>query len=207
MNGEPVSDLTRDAVADALGRFDARLLGAGERRHAAVVVAVGVNADSVPAVLLTMRPARMRAHPGQFALPGGAIDPGESVAQAALRELREELAIEADESDIVGRLDDYATRSGYVISPLVLWIGDRIQHTVPNSAEVAEVLLPTIAEVDVEPRFIRIPESDRPVIQWPYKGALIHAPTGAIVYQFREVVLRGRSTRVSHLEQPVFAWR
>ena len=45
------------------------------------------------------------------------------------------------------------------------------------------------------------------MIQVPLFGRFVHAPTGAVLYQFREVVLHGRSTRVAHLEQPVFAWR
>ncbi len=57
------------------------------------------------------------------------------------------------------------------------------------------------------PRLIAIPESDRPVIQVPILGTLVHAPTAAVVYQMREVVMHGRSTRVDDLEQPVWAWQ
>lgn len=196
----------RDEIAATLARFDARAVAPGDRRAAAVAVAVGV-VDGRTTILLTMRPGDMRAHPGQFALPGGSVDEGETAEQAAIRELHEELGIEADESDVLGRLDDYPTRSGYVITPIVVWVGDRATETTPNPAEVAEVFRPTFEEIDVEPRFVRIPESDRPVIQWPFRGHLVHAPTGAVVYQFREVVLRERPTRVDRLEQPVFAWR
>jgi hypothetical protein len=45
------------------------------------------------------------------------------------------------------------------------------------------------------------------VIQIPLLGTLVHAPTAAVIYQLREVVVHGRSTRVHDLEQPVFAWR
>jgi hypothetical protein len=64
-----------------------------------------------------------------------------------------------------------------------------------------------VEQLDVEPRFLRIPESDAPVIQLPLLGRLVHAPTAAVLHQFREVVLCGRPTRVRHLEQPVFARR
>jgi hypothetical protein len=58
------------------------------------------------------------------------------------------------------------------------------------------------------PRFVSIPESDRPVVQVPVGRDLIHAPTGAVLLQFRWVALDGRAdARVDHLEQPVFAWR
>ena len=52
-----------------------------------------------------------------------------------------------------------------------------------------------------------IPESDRPVVQIPLGGDLIHAPTGAVLLQMRWVGIEGRiDERVDHLEQPVFAW-
>jgi len=57
------------------------------------------------------------------------------------------------------------------------------------------------------PILVTIPESERPVIQMPLLGTLIHAPTAAVLYQLREVVLHGRATRVDHFEQPVWAWR
>jgi hypothetical protein len=117
------------------------------------------------------------------------------------------LGVFADPGDVLGRLDDYVTRSGYVISPYVVWVTAGLEVADPNPAEVAELFVPTLAELDAEPRFISIPESERPVVQWPFRDHLIHAPTGAIVYQFREVVLHSRSTRVDGLEQPVFAWR
>jgi hypothetical protein len=77
----------------------------------------------------------------------------------------------------------------------------------PNAAEVASAHVVTPDVLAVEPRFITIPESDSPVIQLPMLKTLIHAPTAAVVYQFRELALYGRTTRVDHLEQPVFAWR
>jgi 8-oxo-dGTP pyrophosphatase MutT (NUDIX family) len=85
----------------------------GSLRHAAVAVAV-VEAD-VPgeaAFLLTKRTPRLRAHGGQWALPGGRVDPGETIRHTALRELHEELGVLASIDDVLGTLDDYPTRSG-----------------------------------------------------------------------------------------------
>jgi hypothetical protein len=89
---------------------------------------------------------------------------------------------------------------------VVLWAGADAT-AVPNPAEVAELHRVSLDLLDVEPRFLTIPESEFPVIQLPLYGRFVHAPTGAVLYQFRELVLRGRVTRVAHLEQPVFAWR
>ncbi|MFT4125444.1 MAG: CoA pyrophosphatase [Gordonia sp. (in: high G+C Gram-positive bacteria)] len=156
-------------------------------------------------IWLTKRPATMRRHAAQFALPGGRLDPGEDHVGAALRELAEEMGITLPPTSVVGLLDDYPTRSGFVITPVVCWSDDAPDPD-PNPAEVAEVFFVTFEDLLVEPRFLTIPQSPRPVIQLPLAGNRIHAPTGAVLYQFAEVVLRGRDTRVDGFEQPVFAW-
>ena len=161
-----------------------------------------------PAVLLTRRASGMNAHAGQWAIPGGRIDPGEEPAQAALRELVEELGLHLEPGDLLGRLDDYPTRSGYVISPFVFWGGaDPDLDPAPDEVHsVHRIAFRELCRAD-SPRFITIPESDRPVVQLPIGRDLIHAPTGAVLYQFRRVAIEGVCERVDHLEQPLFAWR
>lgn len=161
------------------------------------------------AFLLCRRAPRMNSHAAQWALPGGRIDPGETPEQTALRELHEELGVELGPHCVLGRLDDYPTRSGYVITPVVVWGGGRLE-LVPNPDEVAHVYRIGLHQLcrDDSPRFVTIPESPRPVVQVPLGGDLIHAPTGAVLVQFRWVGLDGRSgERVHEFEQPVFAWR
>jgi 8-oxo-dGTP pyrophosphatase MutT (NUDIX family) len=197
--------MTRESVTAALQAFERREIPLAGRRAAAVAVAV-LETPAGPAVPVTRRADGLRAHPGQWALPGGRVDPGETAVGAAIREADEELGLRLDASDCLGLLDDFATRSGYVMTPVVIWGGPAAAMH-PNPAEVASVHLATGAELDVEPRFVTIPESDRPVVQLPLFGTLVHAPTAAVLHQFREVAIHGRSTRVAHFEQPVFAWR
>ena len=191
-------------------------------RVAAVAVAIaeegeGAALDGVPApaawsseaaLILTRRASSLRDHAGQWALPGGRVDAGETAEQTALRELAEEVGLVLPADAVLGRLDDYATRSGFVITPVVFW-AEAPGPLTPNPAEVAHVHLVPLEQLDLPdvPRFISIPESDRPVIQVPLLGSLIHAPTAAVIYQMREVVSHGRPTRVDHFEQPVWAWR
>ena len=177
-------------------------------KRAAVAIAL-TQAEAAPgaAFLLTRRAAGLRSHAAQWALPGGRCDPGETQAQSALRELHEELGVELDESDVLGLLDDYPTRSGYLITPVVVWVSTNMA-IVPNPAEVASVHRIALDDIEEEDAFsfTTIPESTRRVIRFRHAGQHIHAPTAALIYQFREV-LAGRDTRVAEMEQPVFAWK
>ncbi len=162
------------------------------------------------AFVLCRRSAGLRSHASQWALPGGRLDDGETVVDAALRETWEEIGVRFGADRVLGVLDDYATRSGYVMTPVVVW-GGRDVELDPNPDEVLAAYRIGLHELAREdsPRFVDIPESDRPVVQVPLGGDMIHAPTGAVLVNFRWVCLDGRpssQSRVDEFEQPVFAW-
>ncbi|HSB41452.1 MAG TPA: CoA pyrophosphatase [Methylomirabilota bacterium] len=191
-----------------LSSFERVTLPDDGRRRAAVAQVLLPDDSGRACFLITRRAATLRRHTGQWALPGGRVDTGETPEQAALRELHEEVGLRLDEGTVLGVLDDYGTRSGFIITPVVVW-AEPTHELVPNPAEVAKIFRVPLDELEGPdvPRLITIPESDRPVIQLPLLGTLIHAPTAAVLYQMREVVVHGRPTRVDHFEQPVWAWR
>lgn len=160
------------------------------------------------ALILTRRSTALRNHAGQWALPGGRIDANETPEAAAIRELAEEVALQLDERAVLGRLDDFVTRSGFAITPVVVWAG-AARDLRPNPGEVESIHRIPITEFlrSDAPILEDIADSAHPVLRMPVGDSWIAAPTAAILYQFREVCMGGRHTRVAHFEQPTFAWK
>jgi mutator protein MutT len=232
------NDLLRERIKKNLAHFDVRS-AAHEGKVAAVALTIvesglGAGLSGMPqyptwqtsaALLLTRRSSRLSDHAGQWALPGGRIDAGETPEQAALREMEEEVALTVPASNIMGRLDDFITRSGYRITPVVVWV-EGSEIATPNPDEVASIHripineflredapflsdnadLETSDGLSYEQRNAPV-TSDRPVLRMPVGDSWIAAPTACFLYQFAEVCVRGHDTRVSHFDQPRFAWK
>jgi 8-oxo-dGTP pyrophosphatase MutT (NUDIX family) len=203
------ADLTpefREAVRARLAAFPRLAAPDAALIPAAVAVALLANRAGTPCFLLTRRAAQMRRHAGQWALPGGRLDPGESPSAGALRELWEEVGVPSTGVKAAGDLDDYVTRSGYLITPVVLLLppGPRLR---PNPAEVAGVYRVPISVLETSGNPIVQESAGATTLRFRILGRLINPPTAAILHQLSEVAVHGRPTRVADFVQPEFTWR
>jgi 8-oxo-dGTP pyrophosphatase MutT (NUDIX family) len=205
-----------------LQRFEVRSLAGKGLKQAAVALAVAdvadergvyeIRIDQFPrddgALILTRRSLKLKNHAGQWALPGGSVDAGEDPEDTALRELAEEVGLVLPRENVIGRLDDFATRSRFVVTPVVVWAGPGVDLT-PNPAEVESIHRIPLGEFlrDDAPLLEDTLESEHPILCMPVGESFIAAPTAAFLYQFREVAILGNHTRVAHYDQPFFAWR
>ncbi len=210
----------RTKIKSNLDRFVRERLSPRDCRQAAVAVTIvdfrGLGgmagfecADHESAALiLTRRAGKLASHAGQWALPGGGLDPGEGPVHAALRELNEEVGLHLGEEQVLGCLDDFVTRSGFHIVPVV-YCAVEVTSLNRNRREVAAIhRIPCIEFLRPEAPIIeKTGGAHSEILYMPVGETYIAAPTAAILYQFREVALCGLSTRVAHYEQPLFAWR
>ena len=130
-----------------------------------------VAPDDAAALILTRRSARLKSHAGQWALPGGSIDSGESPQQTALRELEEEVGLLLSDDKVLGCLDDFITRSGFRITPVVIWGGNRV-NLVANEEEVASIHRIPFCELlrPDTPILDHAVEGEHPILDSPLAG-------------------------------------
>lgn len=177
-------------------------------KNAAVAIIVAPDEVGVASFLLTVRAARLGRHAGQFALPGGRIEPNETSDLAARRETQEEIGLTLPPGSLLGQLDGYETRSGYWITPHIYWC-ENVSELEPNAAEVAEVRSVSLTALNApgSPEFVEGDTTGRPILRLRIGDQWIHAPTAALLYQFREIALHGRYVSIAHLDEPDFARR
>lgn len=203
---DPHTEL-RARIAANLAHFPRRAVDRPEARQAAVSVVLAPLEDGTGFVF-TQRSYNLRRGAGQYALPGGNLEPGETALEAGLRELREELGIALPESAALGLLDDFVTRGGHVVTPIVLWSAAPLVLA-PAADEVHAAWLRPLAELDHpdSPRWLPGEAGGPEILQMRIRDKWVNPPTAALLYQFREVALHGRPTRVDEVGQPAWTAR
>lgn len=171
----------------------------------AAVAIVVLDVDRRPCVPIFQRTSDMSRHAGQMALPGGRLHEGESPEDCAIRELHEELGLTVEAQDVVGLLDDFDTRSGFTITPVVICSGAEPAVLQPSKFEVAQLFVIPVPELRVA--VAGAAEGPSSGFSLRLERVEVFAPTAAILYQFSEVALDGRSVRVADFFQPPFTHR
>lgn len=200
-------DVLEASLRQRVAGFPRRALSGKAGRHAAVALVVVPDEAGQACLVITRRAAGLRRHGGQWALPGGRLDAGETPVEAARRELAEEVGIVLDDTAVCGCLDDFHSRSGFLMTPVVLW-SPGAQDMVLEPGEVSAAHLLPLAEAG-RPEAAHeetTARGDRPLLTLDVLDSLIFAPTAAIVHQCAELAVWGRIVRVAHYEQPQFAW-
>ena len=159
-------------------------------------VLVPIVLSDAPGVLLTKRTAHLKAHAGQVSFPGGRIDSEDAGPEdAALREAWEEIGLHRQSVEILGRLADYATGTGYRITPVLSILPPGLTYR-PSAEEVEEVFeLPMTVLLDPEaPRIQRqhVRGEWREYWVWPHPDHYIWGATAAILVHLAQRLRHGR---------------
>jgi 8-oxo-dGTP pyrophosphatase MutT (NUDIX family) len=197
-------DALKARIVANLAAFPRIALPPEDRRRAAVAILLS-PVDGAPTFALTRRALTMRRGAGNYALPGGNFEPGEDAVEAAVRETAEELGVVLGADPALGLLDDFHTLGGHVVTPVVLW-SDLPLTLKPDPQEVSDAWLLPLSQLDhpESPRAEDHPDGGEPILRMFANGQWVNPPTAAWLYQFREVCLHGRWTRVGRVGQPTW---
>ncbi len=185
-------DQTLTRLRSVVGNRPALNIDAPQYRRACVLIAL-VRGNSNWSILFSRRSPNLAAHSGQIAFPGGAVEEGETLEAAATREAEEEVGIPSAHVELIGRLDDVITNSGFLVAPFVGIIHERTDYVL-QEAEVDEVfevpvdalLRPSQPEV----RYVAFRTRQYPAYFYRYEQYEIWGLTGRILKGFLDLVWR-----------------
>ena len=170
--------------------FGDEVLAGLDRPPVPAAVLVPVVMGSEPSVLLTKRTSHLTKHAGQISFPGGRIDPGDNGPEAAaLREAEEEIGLEASSVEVLGRLTDHVTGTGYQITPVLAVIPAALTYRLSPHEVDAIFELPMRVVLDPD-----APKRQRQHVRgvwreywvWPHPEHFIWGATAAILVQLAQ---------------------
>jgi 8-oxo-dGTP pyrophosphatase MutT (NUDIX family) len=211
MGAAEVSGLVAAALADpalmalvAPSRSDdAEALALHPTPRAAAVLVPIVLHDAAPSILLTLRSPRLSSHAGQVSFPGGRIEPGETPEAAALREAAEEVGLDPRLPEVLGRLPEHLTGTGYRVTPIVALVPPPL-NLVPEPSEV-ELAFELPLSVVLDPAAPQRRRAEfrgrmREFWVWPHEAHHIWGATAAILVNLARL-LRGAATMAAATHQ------
>lgn len=184
------SALTR--LRTILGARPAIEIEAPHLKRAAVLIPL-VPTDHGWSILFSLRSASLAAHSGQISFPGGGVHAGEALHGAAVREAHEEVGIAAARVEIIGRLDDLVTHSGFLVAPFAGVIDQRIDYVLQASEvdEVFEVPIEALlSPQQPDVRYVSFRNKRYPAYYYRYERHEIWGLTGRILKHFLDFVWR-----------------
>lgn len=175
-----------------VGDRPALAIDAPQYRRACVLIPL-VQTNGGWSILFSRRSENLAAHSGQIAFPGGAVEEGESLEAAAVREAEEEVGIPAEHVELIGRLDDLITNSGFLVAPFVGIIHERIDYVLQETEvdEVFEVPVDALLQPSQpEVRYVAFRSRQYPAYFYRYEQYEIWGLTGRILKGFLDLVWR-----------------
>ena len=174
------------AVAGHRVVYGEEIAGLLEKPPVPAAVLVPIVLHAAPSLLLTKRTSHLKKHAGQVSFPGGRIDPDDAHPEAAsLREAEEEIALDPSRVDIIGRMDDYLTGTGYRITPVIGLLPPGLAYR-PSPDEVEEVFefpLSRLMDPDAPRRQKQHVRGEwREYWVWPHADHFIWGATAAIMH-------------------------
>jgi mutator protein MutT len=183
-------DVALQRLRDILARRAAIEIVAPQHRRACVLIPL-IRSDAGWSILLTRRSENLAAHSGQIAFPGGSVEGGESLTEAAVREAEEEVGIPPRHVELIGRLDDVITHSGFLVAPFVGVIHEPFDYVI-QEAEVVEVFdVPIEALLDTrnpEVRYVPFRDKQYPAYFYHHGPHEIWGLTGRMLKAFLDLV-------------------
>lgn len=183
---------TFDRLREVLANRPAGLLDPGRLRRAAVTIPI-LEHEGEWSLLFSRRSSEMRVHKGQIAFPGGALDPDERPEEAAVRELWEEVGVPGGSVELIGRLDDLVTRTGFIVAPFVAIIQPPTEYVL-QATEVVEAFEVPIEELldrrNPEIRYLDYQGGRYPSYFFTWSGFEIWGLTGRILKSFLDLLRR-----------------
>lgn len=171
-------------------RHDPDEIERGGLRRACVVIPLVPEGDGY-SILFSQRSQNLNVHRGQISFPGGSAHEGESLEEAGLREMEEEVGVPADSVELLGRLDDLITHTGFIVAPFVGLLSQRPGYVL-QTAEVDEVFeipvealfAPGVPEI----RYLTFQGGRYPSYFYEHDGVTVWGLTGRILKSFLDVV-------------------
>lgn len=177
-------------LREVLARRPAIEIDAPQHRRACVLIPVIRNAGSW-SILFTQRAENLAAHSGQISFPGGSVEDGETLEQAAIREAEEEVGIPPQSVELIGRLDDVITHSGFLVAPFVGIIHEPVEYVMQESevVEIFEVPIEALLEIgNPEVRYVPFRAKEYPAYFYHYGRYEIWGLTGRMLKAFLDLV-------------------